>query len=229
VILAAFLVHQRRLSRRGGSPLLELGLFAGRTLNTALLAQLVFWCGQASFFLVLALYLQQGRGLGAIEAGLVFTILAAAYLATSLGAPALTVRHGRRVLASGAATLVAGHLTLMGTVGLHATVLALAPGLLLVGAGMGLAITPLTTIILTSAPPEHGGAASGVMTTLQNVGNAIGVAVIGVIFFGRLHAGISDAFQLSLVALAVILFAVLAITRLLPAPQLAPHAAEAVS
>jgi MFS family permease len=109
--------------------------------------------------------------------------------------------------------------TLLGTAGLHASVLALAPGLVLVGAGMGLAIAPLATIILTSAPPEHGGAASGVMTTLQNVGNAIGVAVVGVIFFGALHAGVAHAFQLSLVALAVILLIVLAITRLLPSAQ----------
>ena len=45
----------------------------------------MFWCGQASFFLVLALYLQQGRGLSALHAGLVFTILAVSYLAASLG------------------------------------------------------------------------------------------------------------------------------------------------
>ena len=229
VILSAFIVHQRRLRARGGSPLLELSLFANRGLNTALLTQLVFWSGQASFFLVLALYLQQGRGLSPLHAGLVFTILAAAYLAASLGAPALAVRHGRRVLAAAAAVLAAGHLTLLATVGLHEPVLALTPGLLLVGAGMGLAIAPLATIILTSAPSEHGGAASGVMTTLQNVGNAIGVAVIGVIFFGALHSGISAAFQLSLVALAAILLIVLAITRLLPAPQLGECPAEAMS
>jgi MFS family permease len=70
----------------------------------------VFWCGQASFFLVLALYLQQGRGLSALQAGLVFTILAGAYLVASLGAPALAVRHGRRVLAAGALALASGHL-----------------------------------------------------------------------------------------------------------------------
>jgi len=221
-ILTAFVKHQRRLARLGGSPLLDLSLFSSRALNTALVTQLVFWSGQASFFLVLALYLQQGRGLTPLHAGLVFTILAAAYLAASLGAPALAVRNGRRVLGAAAAVLAAGHVTLLGIVGLHASVLALAPGLVLVGAGMGLAIAPLATIILTSAAPEQGGAASGVMTTLQNVGNAVGVAVIGVIFFGALHSGISSAFQLSLGALAAILVAVLAITRLLPAPQAAP-------
>jgi MFS family permease len=119
---------------------------------------------------------------------------------------------------------VAGHVTLLLTVsdiGTHGHVLLLAPGLLLVGAGMGLAITPLATIILSAAPPEQGGAASGVMTTMQQVGNAIGVAVIGVVFFGAVSSGIGHAFELSVATLAGVLVAVLAITRLLPAPEAA--------
>jgi EmrB/QacA subfamily drug resistance transporter len=221
LILIAFVVQQRRLARRGGSPLLELSLFSERTFSAGLLAQLVFWCGQASFFLVLALYLQQGRGLSALQSGLVFTILAGAYLAASLGAPALAERHGRRVLAAGALVLASGHAILLASiadVGTGGSVAVLAPGLLLVGAGMGLGITPLATIIMSTMKPEQAGAASGVLSTMQNVGNAVGVAVIGVLFFGALHSGFAHAFELSLVALAAILLAVAALTRLLPAP-----------
>jgi Na+/melibiose symporter-like transporter len=87
-------------------------LFASRGVVVGLAAQMLFWSGQASFFLVLSLYLQLGRGMSALHSGLVFTILAGAYLLTSLRAPALTVRHGRRVLAAGAGMLVVGHLTL---------------------------------------------------------------------------------------------------------------------
>jgi predicted MFS family arabinose efflux permease len=83
---------------------------------------------------------------------------------------------------------------------------------------MGLGIAPLATIIMSSMKPEHAGAASGALSTMQNVGNALGVAIIGVIFFGALHSGFAEAFQLSLAALAVILLAVVALTRLLPAP-----------
>ncbi len=63
------------------------------------------------------------------------------------------------------------------------------PGLLLIGAGMGLGIAPLATIIMSAMRPEQAGAASGTLSTFQNVGNAIGVAVIGVVFFGALHSG----------------------------------------
>jgi EmrB/QacA subfamily drug resistance transporter len=220
VILLAFAIHQRALHRRGGAPLLDLSLFGQRTFSAGLLAQLVFWCGQASFFLVLALYLQQGRGLSALHAGLIFTILAAAYLVASLRAPALATRHGRTVLAVGALVLAAGHgllLAAVADVGVGGSLALLAPGLILVGAGMGLGITPLTTIILSGMKPEQAGAASGALTTMQNVGNALGVALIGVIFFGAAHSGFAAAFELSLAALAAILIVVAVLTRLLPA------------
>jgi EmrB/QacA subfamily drug resistance transporter len=222
LILTAFVAQQRRLARTGGSPLLELSMFSNRTFSAGLVAQLVFWCGQASFFLVLALYLQQGRGLSALHAGLVFTILAAAYLAASLKAPALAVRHGRRVLAAGALTLAGGHLALLaavGAVGTSGSLAALVPGLALIGAGMGLGITPLATIIMSSVEPTRTGAASGALSTMQGVGNAIGVAVIGVIFFGALSLGFAQAFELSLAALAGVLVIVAVLTRLLPTAE----------
>ncbi|MGH2896642.1 MAG: MFS transporter, partial [Solirubrobacteraceae bacterium] len=220
VLLGAFVLQQRRLAARGGTPLMPPELFASRGVIIGLAAQMLFWSGQASFFLVLSLYLQLGRGMSALHSGLVFTILAVAYLMTSLRAPALTVRHGRRVLAAGAGMLAVGHLTLVltvGAVGVSGSVLALAPGLALVGAGMGLGITPLATLIMAAAPPQHVGAISGVLATMQNVGNAIGVAVVGVLFYGAVSHGFAGAFQLSVVALALTLAAVAALTRLMPA------------
>ncbi len=220
IVLGAFALQQRRLAARGGAALLPPEMFGAPGFAVGLGAQLLFWSGQASFFLVLSLYLQLGRGLSALHSGLVFTILAAAYLATSLRAPALTERHGRRVLAVGAGILAAGHLALalaVAEVGVGGSLAALVPGLVLVGAGMGLGITPLATLIMGASKPEHVGATSGVLATMQNVGGALGVAVIGVVFYGTLHHGFADAFRLSVVALALILTAVVALTRLLPA------------
>ncbi len=176
---------------------------------------------------MLALYLQQGRGLSALQAGLVFTVLAIAYLAASMSAPRMAERHGRRVLAVGSLTLSSGHALLLATVaivGVGGSVLALVPGLLLVGAGMGLGIAPLATIILSGMRPEQAGSASGALSTMQQVGNALGVAIIGVIFFGALNGipptaashHFATAFQLSLAALAAILLSVAVLTRLLP-------------
>ncbi len=220
-LLTWFWHHQRGLARRGGSPLLSPELFVTRSFNAGLVAQLVFWCGQASFFLILALYLQLGRGLTALQSGLVFTILAGSYLAASLRAPALTQRHGRRVLAAGAVTLAIGHgllLAAVAAIGVGGSIAALVPGLLLIGAGMGLGITPLATIIMAGMKPEQAGATSGILSTAQNVGNALGVALIGVVFFGSLDRGYASAFELSLAVLAATLAVVALLTRLLPAP-----------
>ena len=219
VVLGAFAAHQRRLGRRGGAPLLDPALFRDRAFSAGLLTQLVFWAGQASFFLVLALYLQLGRGLDALQAGLVFTILAAAYLVASLEAPGLAARLGRRLPALGALVLAAGHAVMLATVAVAGTggsVAALVPALLLVGTGMGLVITPLTSTVLASLEPQRAGAAAGALATMQQVGNAIGVAVTGVLFFGALDGGYAHAFELSLAQLAVLCVAVAGLTRLLP-------------
>jgi Na+/melibiose symporter-like transporter len=220
IMLAAAALQQRWLNQRGGAPLLAPELFRERAYSAGLLTQLVFWSGQASFFLVLALYLQPGRGYSPLGAGLVFTILAAAYLATSLRAPALAVRHGRGLVAVGAATLAVGHCVLLAAVldvGTGGSLAMLVPGLLLIGAGMGLCITPLTSIVMSRLPPQHAGAASGALSTMQQVGNALGVALTGVIFFGALRNGYARALELSLVELAALLVLVLALTlTLLP-------------
>jgi MFS family permease len=199
-----------------------MSFFGDRTLRAGLVTQLGLWCGQASFFLVLALYLQQGRGLNALQAGLVFTILAGAYLIASVRAPALTVRFGRTVIGVGALTLAAGHLLLLAAIsagGVTGPIAELVPGLLLVGAGMGLCITPLTTTVLASVGPETAGSVSGALSTMQQVGNSIGVAVTGVIFFGALHHGYAHAFGWSVTELGGLLLGVALLSRLLPAHE----------
>jgi MFS family permease len=219
VLLGWFVTHQRRLARTGGTPLLDIELFRHRSFSAGLLTQLCFWAGQASFFVVLALYMQSGRGLHPLPAGLVFTILAAAYVVTSMLAPALTQRYGRGTIAAGALILAGGHALLLAAVadiGVGGALVALVPGLLMVGAGMGLVLAPLASTILQSLEPERAGAASGMLTTVQNVGNAIGVAVTGVIFFGALRSGYATAFELAVGELAVLLLGVAALSRLLP-------------
>jgi MFS family permease len=152
-------------------------------------------------------------------AGLVFSVLAVAFVAGSLRAPAWTMRHGRRLIAAGALILATGDLVLLACVsviGTGGSVAVLAPGLLLVGAGQGLCITPITTTVLSSLDPQRAGAAAGVLSTMQQVGNALGVAVTGVIFFGVLDGGFAHAFTLSLAELAALLLGVAALTRFLP-------------
>lgn len=219
ILLAALGAHQRWLAGRGGAPLLDPALVGIGSLRTALATQLSFWCGQAAVFLVLALYLQDGRGLDPLPAGLVFTILAAAYLATSLRAPSLTLRFGRDLITVGALVLAAGDGLLLAAVvreGTGGPVGLLAPGLALIGAGQGLCITPLTATVLSHTDPQRAGVVSGALSTMQQVGNALGVAVTGLLFFGALDGGYAGAFERSLLQLGCLAVGVAALTRLLP-------------
>jgi MFS family permease len=217
-LAAVFAVHQQRKAARGGAPLLSPRIFAAWPLRAGLLTQTVFWCQQAAGYLVLGLYLQQGRGLSALSAGAVFTVLAAGYLATSFRAPALTMRFGRSVIAAGALIAAAGDAALwLATVhaGTSGPVTWLFPGLLLLGAGQGLCITPLTTTVLSHADPVTAGSVAGALSTAQQVGNSVGVAVTGVLFFGALGHGYGVAFERSVLQMAALLLVVAALTRLM--------------
>jgi predicted MFS family arabinose efflux permease len=227
LILGEFVWWQRRLDSRGGAPLLDLTLFRDRGYSAGIFTQLFLASAQAAFFVYLALYLQVGRGLRPLEAGLVFTILAVAYVVVSGPAPKLTERYGRSVIAAGGIALAAGLGLLasaVGAVGVGGSLIVLVPGLLLGGAGIGLCFTPLTQTVLQSVDPQRVGAASGTMSTVQQVGFALGVAVTGVIFFGA-GPDVGHAFQVSLIELAVLGVGIVVASRLLPAPAAAAPAA----
>lgn len=215
----AFGVHQRRKAARGGVPLLDPRIFAVWPLRAGLLTQTAFWCQQAASYLVLGLYLQQGRGLSPLTAGAVFTFLAVGYLLTSFRAPALTMRFGRSVIAIGAVTAALGDVALYLAAAHGGSVAWLFPGLLLLGAGQGLCITPLTTTVLSHAEPATAGSVAGALSTAQQVGNSVGVAVTGVLFFGALGQGYGLAFERSTLQMAALLLVVAALTRLMPGRQ----------
>jgi EmrB/QacA subfamily drug resistance transporter len=227
LILGAFVERQARL---GDAALLNLGLFRERAFAAGLATQLFLAGAQASFFVYLALYLQQGRGLDPLQAGLVFTILAVAYVVVSGPAPALTARFGRSVVAAGGAALAAGLAVLAAAtaeVGVGGSIAVMVPGLLLVGAGIGLCFTPLTSTVLSGIDPAGAGAASGAMSTMQQVGYALGVAVTGLIFFAA-GDDMGRAFELSLLQLTALALGIIAMTRLLPrAASRSPRAASA--
>jgi EmrB/QacA subfamily drug resistance transporter len=226
LILAALVVSQARLARRGEPALLDLALFRERTFSAGLATQLGLASVQASFFVYLALYLQEGRGLNPLEAGLVFTILAVAYVFTSGPAPALAARYGPAVIAAGGVALAGGLITLavpIGHLGTGGSLLALAPGLALVGAGIGLCFTPIQQTVLGDIGAARAGAASGMLATTQQLGFAFGVAITGIVYFGA-GPDSGHAFELALWQLAAFAVEIVVLARLLPAPARAPDA-----
>ena len=226
VLFAGFGAHQHRLSGRDGSPVVHTGLFRERAFTVGIAAQLAFWLGQGSFFLVLALYLQQGRGLDALASGVVFTAIGTGYLATSMTAHLLAARVGRQLPAVGALLMVLGLGLLwlaVGDLGLGGGavgVVRLVPGLVVDGLGMGMVIAPLTGAVLTRVSPQLVGGASGVLATVQQIGGALGIALIGIVFYGAVgdgaRSGYPHALQLGLAALMAVELVLAGLVQLLP-------------
>lgn len=190
-----FALVERRVEAVDGSPLVRLRLFGERPFAVGMTLVVIAYAGINSFFLILSLTLQDGLGMDALGAGLVYTPLAVAFFGASLLAGKLS-RHGRRVLQTGALIDVVGYGATIGLV-VHAgdtlSAWALCHTLILVGAGNGLLVTPLLNAVLSQIGPKEVGMASGVLSTGQQVGGALGVAVVGVLYYNSLGgAGHSD-------------------------------------
>jgi EmrB/QacA subfamily drug resistance transporter len=198
------LARSRWLVRRDLRPLLTPEAFRSATVRVALACQGLLFVGMASYFVVLALYLQNGRGLGPLASGAVFTLVAVPYLAGTANQRRLAARLGRATVPFGAAAFALGHLVLLTAVlrqGVGGPLLALAPGLVVSGFGMGVTLTALIDAAMTGVEPSSAGAVSGMLSTVQQVGNALGVAVVGMVFFGALSGGYAHALAWSLVLL----------------------------
>lgn len=194
ICLFAFVMFERQLEARGGSPLVSPRLFAERAFAVGISLVIVAFTGVYSLFLILSLTFQQGFGLSAIGGALVYTPLAVAFFITSLLAGRLASRWGGRLLLAGSLVAGAGFVATVVTasaLGGKLTYGELLPSLVVVGAGNGLWLTQLMNAVLARIRPSEIGMASGVLSTSQQVGGAIGVAVLGVLFYHSLGRGTS--------------------------------------
>ena len=196
VVLAGFWMLQERKTARDQSPLLHTGLFRDRAFRRGLALAALLSFSIPSFFFVIIQYLQNGFGFTPLHAGLTTFPFAVAFSASSLATDRLVKRFGL-------ACVQVGYLLLgCGMLAMRATVLGLGSdmtswhliGLLFVsGLGFGLVYAPLTNTILERVESRDVGAASGILTTGQLVGGALGVAIVGGLFANRLPAAAGAA------------------------------------
>ena len=178
--LYAFYRHERAREREHRSPLFHFSLLAKRTFRYGLITSAVLSMGQLGLSFALALFLQEGKGLTALQNGLwVFPY----GLAILVGAPIagrLTSRIGTtQVIRVGLAMQSCGLIYIAMRVSPRLTFPELLPGLILYGLGAGFAVTQLTNVVLCEIAPAESGVASGTNSTVRQVGSALGIAVIG--------------------------------------------------
>jgi MFS family permease len=130
----------------------------------------------------------------------------------------LAQRHGRRVLAIGGALMTAGiaGVSLAAShVGLNGSPWPVVPGLVLAGAGLALLVVPLVNVVLAAVPVEAAGGASGLFGTAQQLGGAVGVALLGTVFFGYLNGHTFEAAIVHTAPYAMGAFALCAVLSML--------------
>lgn len=186
LVLAGFLRYESALARRGGEPVLDPDLLRVRPFVAGLAASVLFFGGLASFFLVVSIYLQAGTGRSAWDTGLVILPYAIGAMLTSGAGVALAARAGRALLLTGSLTLAASQALLWWLVRDGSTTPGywpLAGAMFLGGLGLGLGAPILVNVVLAGVPGRRAGAAGGVLSTVNQIGGAVGVAVLGTVFF----------------------------------------------
>ncbi|WP_328446523.1 MFS transporter [Amycolatopsis sp. NBC_00438] len=222
VAAAAFVHVERRLERRGGTPLLPPSVMRLPSVRRGLLVGVPFFAAFGSFMFVIAMTLQQGLHFGPLGAGAALTPMAIAYFTVSMLSSRLVARYGQKVVAIGGAINAVGMVALLCTSLAqwpHLTVLDLAPAMVAIGVGNALAMTTLFRIVLSHVPTDLAGVGSGVMTTTQQTSLALGIATLGSLYAALSATGARNAFAL-VIGLVAVLAVVVAITaRRLPDPR----------
>jgi EmrB/QacA subfamily drug resistance transporter len=234
LLLGAFVGWEWLLGRRGGHPLLPLGLFEHRAFNVGLLVNLGFFAFFGSVLLTLTVFLQDGVHDSPLQAGLTFAPLGVAFAVSSVLGRRLQARWGTTTVTAGAATALAGVTglaLLVHAVGTSASALQLSPVLALIGIGNGLVVPLIVAGVLQSVPTVRAGAASGVLTTTQQFSMVLGIAAVGTVFFDRLATdGVVVAMETGLVTDMALVALALLMTLLLPrAASVAPASVPVVA
>ena len=188
--LLAFFLFIRSRERAGKEALLSTGLFKNRTCNLALVTQNIQWLMLLGTSFVVSVFLQEVRGYSAIKTGVVFTAATLGILASSLAAERLAKRFPQKTLiVAGFIVTLVGIVLLLGLVRASDSISAFVPGLLLIGLGVGVMLTPSVNVVQSSFPEELQGEISGLSRSISNLGSSFGTAIAGTILVSVVATG----------------------------------------
>lgn len=228
LVLTWFARQQRRTERAGREPLVALSLFSVRSFAGANGVLMVLFVAMSAFFLAQTIFLQAGLGWSVLKAGLAGIPFAIATSAMAgYGVTVLAGRIGRRVLQLGAVVLGTGALVFAVTAHLAdptTSVWAFLPAFVLTGCGFGLLVGPVGMFAVQDVPVDRAGSASGLFSTATQLSQAIGVSVLGTVFFEVVEARAPGApsevfaagFQVVLLIVAALMVVAFAAARALP-------------
>jgi EmrB/QacA subfamily drug resistance transporter len=219
---------EERRQRSRVAPLLRTRLLRVPAFSAGLVVQLAFSAGLQGFALVFAVWLQTGMGFSPLGAGLTFLAFSIGSFMLAPVAVPLAERYGRLILASGGLLMAVGTVAVIvgsGHVGHGSNPWPVVPGLVLSGVGLSLMIIPLVNVVLAAVPQEVAGGAGGMFSTAQQLGGALGVAVVGSAFFSHLDGHtFTSAFKHGAPIVVALFLAAGALSLVLPRTALGEEA-----
>jgi MFS family permease len=213
--LVWFYLHCRRRERRSQEPLVATHLFHNKTSNLGLGTQTIQWLTMQGSFFVISVYLQQVNGYSAIKTGLLLTPATVGILTASAAAERMAGRRNLRTLIRGGFVLSAVGMGVLLAFGRAASLWALAPGLLVMGFGVGIMLTASVNVVQSAFPEQDQSEISGVSRSASNLGSSIGTALAGSILVAAATPQ-GHPFAAALAVLVVITLIGLGLALLLP-------------
>ncbi len=190
--MVAFVLHERSRIRRGRPALADLRLFGIRSFRFGAIAALIVALGEFGMLFALPLFLQGALGYTALSTGVVILALAVGTFFSSGLTPQLTKRIGARGVVRVGLLLEALSILALGlTVSATINPWLVATWLFVYGVGVGLATAQLTGVILADVPVNQSGQASGLQSTVRQLGSALGVALLGTLLVTSLATSLS--------------------------------------
>jgi MFS family permease len=202
LVLTSFFVSVRSMERKGEEPLLSTSLFRNRVSNLGLITQNIQWAILLGVSFTVAAYLQVVRGYDAIQTGVIFTAATLGILLSSLGAERFAKRRAQRTLiVAGFVVTITGIAVLLALAKGSPSAWAFAPGLFLIGFGLGAMLTPSVNLVQSSFAEDQQGEISGLSRSVSNLGSSIGTAIAGTILVAGLDR---NAYGAAMIVLALI-------------------------
>ncbi len=206
---------ERWYTQRGYSPMVDLKIFATSSYRNGSIIMTLYFLGMTSVWVLIPLYMQQGLGFSAFEAGMVGvpSALLSAYSANWAGKR--VNQYGRKIVIGGLGFAVFGLLSSIGVVFLHEylglSIWWLLLSLAFFGLGQGSVVSPNQALTLAEVPLAYAGSSGAIMQTGQRIGTSVGIAVITAIVFAvRPHSSWSIAVSVGLLAIALVILSALA-------------------
>jgi MFS family permease len=217
-LLSAFFFYIRSRERAGKEALLSTALFRNRVANLGMVTQNLQWLLLMGVSFTVSVFLQTERHYSAIKTGVIFTAATVGVLVSSLGAERFAKRRQQRTLIAGGFIVTAAGIGLLLGL-LHAVSSsdwAFAPGLLLVGLGLGVMLTPSVNVVQSAFPEKEQDEISGLSRSVSNLGSSFGTAIAGTILVSDLVSG-NGTYVAAMIVLAAVAVAGFGVATRLPA------------